>query len=70
MYLIIILSIVNLRTGPSFDHPIKLIYKKKNLPLIIIYKFKTWREIKSRRKIQSNYKLNTQWKQNLIGSLH
>ena len=37
---------VNLRTGPSFDHPIKLIYKKKNLPLIIIDKFETWREIK------------------------
>ena len=37
---------VNLRTGPSFDHPIKLIYKKKNLPVIIIDKFETWREIK------------------------
>jgi len=36
----------NLRTGPSFDHPIKLIYKKKNLPVIIIDKFETWREIK------------------------
>ena len=29
---------VNLRQGPSFDHPIKLIYKKKNLPLIILDK--------------------------------
>ena len=37
---------VNLRTGPSFDHPIKLIYKKKNLPVIIIDNFETWREIK------------------------
>ena len=37
---------VNLRTGPSFDHPIKLIYKKKYLPVIILDKFETWREIK------------------------
>ena len=37
---------VNLRTGPSFDHPIKLIYQKKYLPVIIIDKFETWKEIK------------------------
>jgi len=37
---------VNLRAGPSFDHPIKLIYKKKYLPVIILDKFETWREIK------------------------
>ena len=37
---------VNLRTGPSFDHPVKLIYKKKYLPVIILDKFETWREIK------------------------
>ena len=37
---------VNLRTGPSFDHPIKLVYKKKYLPVIILDKFETWREIK------------------------
>ena len=37
---------VNLRTGPSFDHPIKLIYKKKYLPVIILDKYETWREIK------------------------
>ena len=37
---------VNLRSGPSFDHPIKLIYKKKYLPVLILDKFETWREIK------------------------
>ena len=37
---------VNLRSGPSFDHPIKLIYKKKYLPVVILDKFETWREIK------------------------
>ena len=36
---------VNLRQGPSFDYPIKLIYKKKNLPVIIIDKSETWRKI-------------------------
>ena len=29
-------SKVNLRQGPSFEYPIKLIYKKKYLPIIII----------------------------------
>ena len=37
---------VNLRHGPSFKHPIKLIYKKKYLPVIIIDKLETWRQIK------------------------
>ena len=37
---------VNLRTGPSFNHPIKLIYNKKYLPVIILDKFEAWREIK------------------------
>ena len=37
---------VNLRLGPSFDYPVKLIYKKKYLPVIIINKIETWREIK------------------------
>ncbi len=39
-------STVNLRQGPSFKHPVKLIYKKKYLPVIIINKIETWREIK------------------------
>ena len=37
---------VNLRQGPSFEYPIKLIYKKKNLPVIILDKSETWRKIK------------------------
>ena len=35
-----------MRQGPSFEHPIKFIYKKKYLPLEIIDKFETWRKIK------------------------
>ena len=37
---------VNLRQGPSFEYPIKLTYKKKYLPVIIIDKSETWRKIK------------------------
>ena len=37
---------VNLRQGPSFEYPIKLIYKKKFLPVIILDKSETWRKIK------------------------
>ena len=37
---------VNLRQGPSFEYPIKLIYKKKYLPLIIIDKSDAWRKTK------------------------
>ena len=36
---------VNLRQGPSFDYPIKLIYKKKYLPVAIIDRSETWRKI-------------------------
>ena len=36
---------VNLRQGPSFAYPIKLIYKKKYLPVIILDKSETWRKI-------------------------
>jgi len=32
---------VNLRQGPSFEYPIKLTYKKKYLPVIIIDKSET-----------------------------
>ena len=39
-------SEVNLRIGPSFEHPIKLIYKKKYLPVIVIDRSETWRKIK------------------------
>jgi SH3-like domain-containing protein len=37
---------VNLRHGPSFDHPIKFVYKKKYLPVIITDKSESWRKIK------------------------
>ena len=37
---------VNLRQGPSFAYPIKFIYKKKYLPVIIVDKSETWRQIK------------------------
>tara|TARA_B100001123_G_scaffold190202_1_gene217027 strand:+ start:5103 stop:5570 length:468 start_codon:yes stop_codon:yes gene_type:complete len=37
---------VNLRQGPSFEYPVKLIYKKKYLPVVIIDKSETWRQIK------------------------
>ena len=36
---------VNLRQGPSFEFPIKLIYKKKYLPVKILDKSETWRKI-------------------------
>ena len=37
---------VHLRQGPSFKYPIKLIYKKKYLPVLILDKSETWRKIK------------------------
>jgi len=37
---------VNLRKGPSFEYPIKFIYKKKYLPVIIIDESEAWRKIK------------------------
>ena len=45
---------VNLRQGPSFEYPIKLIYKKKYLPVIILDKSETWRKIK-------DFENNTGW---------
>ena len=37
---------VNLRQGPSFEYPVKLTYKKKYLPVVILDKSETWRKIK------------------------
>ena len=37
---------VNLRLGPSFEYPIKLIYKKKYLPVAIIDRSDAWVKIK------------------------
>jgi len=45
---------VNLRQGPSFEYPIKLIYKKKNLPVLILDKSETWRKI-------TDFENNTGW---------
>ena len=45
---------VNLRRGPSFEYPIKLAYKKKYLPVIILSKSETWRKIK-------DFENNTGW---------
>lgn len=36
---------VNLRQGPSFEHPIRLIYKKKFLPVLVIEKSYNFRKI-------------------------
>jgi SH3-like domain-containing protein len=36
---------VNLRQGPSFEYPIKIIFKKKYLPVIIIDTSETWRKV-------------------------
>ena len=36
---------VNLRLGPSFEYPIKFIYKKKYLPVEILDESETWRKI-------------------------
>ena len=45
---------VNLRQGPSFEYPIKLIYKKKHLPVIILDKSGPWKKIK-------DFENNTGW---------
>jgi len=37
---------VNLRQGPSFEYPVILIYKKKYLPIVIIEKSETWRQVR------------------------
>lgn len=36
---------VNLRAGPSFEHPTKFTYKKKYLPILILDKSETWRQV-------------------------
>ncbi len=37
---------VNLRQGPSFEYPIKFVYKKKYLPVEILDESETWKKIK------------------------
>jgi len=45
---------VNLRQGPSFDYPIKLVYKKRYLPVIILDKSGPWKKIR-------DFENNTGW---------
>ena len=45
---------VNLRQGPSLEYPIKLIYKKKYLPVIILDNSGHWKKIK-------DFENNTGW---------
>ena len=45
---------VNLRQGPSLEYPIKLIYKKKYLPVLILDKSGPFRKIK-------DFENNTGW---------
>ena len=45
---------VNLRQGPSFDYPIKIIYKKKYLPVLIEDKSNNFRKIR-------DHENNTGW---------
>ena len=45
---------VNLRQGPSFEHPIKLFYKKKFLPVLILDKSENFRKIR-------DHENNTGW---------
>ena len=37
---------VNLRQGPSFDHPVKIFYKKKFLPVLVQDSSENFRKIK------------------------
>ena len=37
---------VNLRQGPSFDYPIKILYKKKFLPVLIQDEYENFKKIK------------------------
>ena len=45
---------VNLRQGPSFDYPVKIFYKKKYLPVLILDTSDNFRKIK-------DHENNTGW---------
>ena len=47
-------STANLRQGPSFDYPIKIIYKKKYLPVLVVDSSDNFRKIK-------DHENNTGW---------
>jgi len=43
-------SEVNLRQGPSRDYPVKIFYKKKFLPVLVIDKYENFRKVKDHEK--------------------
>ena len=45
---------VNLRQGPSFEYPVKLFYKKKFLPLLVLDSFENFRKVR-------DHENNTGW---------
>jgi SH3-like domain-containing protein len=47
-------STANLRQGPSFDYPVKIFYKKKYLPVLILDKSDNFRKIR-------DHENNTGW---------
>ena len=47
-------DLVNLRQGPTKDHPIKIFYKKKFLPVLVQDKFENFRKIR-------DHENNTGW---------
>ena len=47
-------DIVNLRQGPSFEHPVKLFYNKKFLPVIVQDEYENFRKIR-------DHENNTGW---------
>jgi len=47
-------STVNLRQGPSFDYPVKIFYKKKYLPVLVLDSSNNFRKIK-------DHENNTGW---------
>ena len=53
---------VNLRLGPSFDYPIKIIYKKKYLPVLIKDKSENFRMdtyfLTVKKKVWNSFKRN------------
>jgi len=52
----------NLRNGPSKNYPIKLTYKVKNLPLMVVDEYELWRKV-------TDFEKNEGWvKKNLIKS--
>ena len=41
---------VNLRQGPSSDYPVKIFYKKKFLPVLVIDKYENFRKVQDHEK--------------------